>query len=98
MLSAVLAVYSLRPTSDPDAHKSRKKLLQRGFSQASMLIFEPQINTKVETVLDQWAKRARDGPVDVYPWLHWLAFDIVCEHNPNGMSSGAINACFADSG
>ena len=65
-------------TSDPEAHKQRKKLLQRGFSQASMLVFEPEIDTKIETLLGQWAKRATTGPVDVYPWLHWLAFDIVC--------------------
>ena len=42
-----------------------------------MLAFEPQIDTKIQTLLDQWAIRAKHGPVDVYPWLHWLAFDIV---------------------
>ena len=65
---------------DPEAHKQRKKLLRRGFSQASMLAFEPQLDGKIETVLDQWSNRAKaaDGKVDVYPWLLWLAFDIVC--------------------
>lgn len=62
---------------DPEAHKQRKKLLQRGFSQASMVAFEPQIDVKISALLDQWAKRADNGPVDVYPWLLWLAFDIV---------------------
>ena len=64
---------------DPEAHKQRKKLLQRGFSQASMLAFEPEIDTKIQALLDQWTKKAESGgPIDVYPWLHWLAFDIVC--------------------
>lgn len=66
---------------DPEAHRQRKKLLQRGFSQASMNAFEPEIDGKIETLMDQWAERARTdglGRVDVYPWLLWLAFDIVC--------------------
>lgn len=64
---------------DPEAHKQRKKLLQRGFSKASMTAFEPSIDSKIRTLLDQWAQRATGGPVDVYSWLHWLAFDIVCQ-------------------
>ena len=68
---------------DPEAHKKRKKLLQRGFSQASMLAFEPQIDVKIQTLFDQWARVAREakGNVDVYPWLLWLAFDIVCRYS-----------------
>lgn len=68
---------------NPEAHKQRKKLLQRGFSQASMLAFEPQIDDKIQTMLDQWATVAKkkDGLVNVYPWLLWLAFDIVCKHS-----------------
>lgn len=68
----------LMVSSDPEAHKQRKKLLQRGFSQASMIAFEPHLDTKIKTLLDQWATQAKSGAVDVYPWLLWLAFDIVC--------------------
>ena len=65
---------------DPEAHKQRKKLLQRGFSQAAMVSFEPSIDGKIQALLDQWSRKAKaqHGKVDVYPWLHWLAFDIVC--------------------
>lgn len=73
---------------DPEAHKQRKKLLQRGFSQAAMVAFEPEIDTKIEALIGQWTQRAKegDGRVDVYPWLLWLAFDIVCmSHSPTSM-------------
>lgn len=65
---------------NPEAHKQRKKLLQRGFSQAAMVAFEPHIDGKIEDLLNHWSKVAQkhNGRVDVYPWLIWLAFDIVC--------------------
>jgi benzoate 4-monooxygenase len=63
-----------------EAHKQRKKLLQRGFSQAAMVTFEPNIDTKIEALLNHWSRKGKEqgGTVDVYPWLLWLAFDIVC--------------------
>jgi benzoate 4-monooxygenase len=68
--------------SNPEAHKERRKLLSRGFSQAAMLEFEPHIDTKIEATLKQWASRVIDDPViEVYEWVHWLGFDIVCELN-----------------
>ena len=62
------------------AHKQRKKLLQRGFSGAAMSAFEPNIDSKIEDLMNQWSKKAKEqrGKIDVYPWLLWLAFDIVC--------------------
>ncbi|KAK6386987.1 hypothetical protein LTS17_000252 [Exophiala oligosperma] len=63
---------------DPEAHRQRRKLLSRGFSQASMFDFEPVLTTKIETLLRQWSTRTKDGsPIDVYPWCHWLGFDAV---------------------
>lgn len=65
---------------NPEAHKERKKLLQRGFSQAAMVAFEPEIDVKIEAMMGHWSKKAQDEPVlDVYPWLLWLAFDVVCK-------------------
>lgn len=66
-----------------EAHKQRKRLLQRGFSQAAMVAFEPNIDTKIQDLFDHWSRQAKDqgGIVDVYPWLLWLAFDIVCTLN-----------------
>lgn len=63
---------------DAEAHKQRRKLFSRGFSQTSMLDFEPHISSKIETTLNQWAARAPNGPIDVYPWCHWLGFDVIC--------------------
>ncbi|KAF5723731.1 benzoate 4-monooxygenase [Fusarium mundagurra] len=62
---------------DAEAHKTRRKNFSRGFSQSSMLDFEPHISSKIKTLLNQWATRAHDGPIDVYPWCHWLGFDII---------------------
>ncbi|GME26776.1 benzoate 4-monooxygenase [Neofusicoccum parvum] len=65
---------------DPDAHRARKRLLQRGFSQAAMLDFEPHMASKIRAMLDQWATRGAREPgraIDVYPWALWLAFDTV---------------------
>ncbi|RBR18067.1 hypothetical protein FVER53590_04314 [Fusarium verticillioides] len=62
---------------DAEAHKTRRKNFSRGFSQSSMLDFEPHISSKIKALLNQWAKRANDGPIDVYPWCHWLGFDVI---------------------
>ncbi|KAH8897412.1 cytochrome P450 [Thozetella sp. PMI_491] len=63
---------------DPEAHRQRRKLLSRGFSQAAMNEFEPHIDTKIISMLDHWAERTTHGQViDVYSWVHWLGFDIV---------------------
>ena len=65
---------------DPEAHKSRRKLLSRGFSQASMLDFEPHMSDKIRMLFDRWARLSANGEsVDVYPWCLWLSFDIICE-------------------
>lgn len=64
---------------DVQAHRQRRKLFARGYSQAAMLEFEPHISNKIDMVLKQWKARLADGAIDVYPWLHWLAFDVVCE-------------------
>lgn len=77
---------------DVEAHKQRRKLLSRGFSQASMLDFESNISDKIQRMLDQWAARAAQGPVDVYPWAHWLGFDIVYhlmfDEDPGSIQTG----------
>ncbi|KAF5646384.1 benzoate 4-monooxygenase [Fusarium sp. NRRL 52700] len=62
---------------DAEAHKIRRKNFSRGFSQSSMLDFEPHVSSKIKTLLNQWAARANDGPIDVYPWCHWLGFDVI---------------------
>lgn len=77
---------------DPEAHKQRRKLLSRGFSQAAMLDFEPNMSSIIATMLDQWAAKAVDGPVNAYPWAHWLGFDIVYnlmfDENPGSVRAG----------
>lgn len=45
-----------------------------------MLDFEPHIKSKIERTLDQWAKLSKSGPINVYPWCHWLGFDVICEY------------------
>jgi len=70
----------LMSTRDTEAHKQRKKLLQRGFSQASMLEFEPRMTDKIKTLFDKWASLCRSEPnaaIEVYPWVYWLSFDTV---------------------
>lgn len=60
---------------DPAAHKHRKKLLQRGFSQAAMLAFEPRVDAKIAAMLDHWAEG--EAAVNAVPWALWLGFDTV---------------------
>ncbi|KAF5672609.1 cytochrome P450 monooxygenase [Fusarium circinatum] len=62
---------------DAEAHKIRRKNFSRGFSQSSMLDFEPHVSSKIKALLNQWAARANSGPIDVYPWCHWLGFDVI---------------------
>lgn len=77
---------------DPEAHKQRRKLLSRGFSQAAMLDFEESMSTKIDDMLKQWAVRSKDGPIDVFPWSHWLGFDIVYnlmfDEDPGSVKAG----------
>ncbi|OQV09315.1 hypothetical protein CLAIMM_13449 [Cladophialophora immunda] len=62
-----------------EAHNQRRKLLARGFSQAAINQFEPNLASKIQTLLDQWERLSRttDKPINVYPWTHWLGFDTV---------------------
>ncbi|KAF5554629.1 benzoate 4-monooxygenase [Fusarium mexicanum] len=62
---------------DAEAHRTRRKNFSKGFSQSSMLDFEPHISSKIKALLNQWAARASNGPIDVYPWCHWLGFDVI---------------------
>lgn len=76
---------------NPEAHKKRRKLLSKGFSQASMLEFEPKMSSKIQTMLDHWAEKSGD-PIDAYSWAHWLGFDIVYhlmfDEDPGSISAG----------
>ena len=76
-----------------DAHKQRRKLLSRGFSQASMLDFEVHMTSKIQTLMDQWARLSAGGQaIDVYPWCLWLGFDTVYhlmfDDDPGSLSKG----------
>lgn len=79
---------------DPEAHRKRRKLLSKGFSQASMLEFEPKISSKIKVTFDQWAERCRTStrPIDAYAWTHWLSFDIVYhlmfDEDPGSVTAG----------
>ncbi|PYH94886.1 cytochrome P450 [Aspergillus ellipticus CBS 707.79] len=79
-------------TRDAQAHRQRRKLFARGFSQALMLDFEPSISVKIDTLLKQWKARSVSGPLDVYPWVHWLGFDVVYhlmfDEDPGQVTSG----------
>ncbi|PYI02316.1 cytochrome P450, partial [Aspergillus sclerotiicarbonarius CBS 121057] len=86
-------------TRDIRAHKQRQKLFARGYSQAAMLEFEPNISSKIDTLLKQWKSRSVNGPIDVYPWLHWLAFDVVYhlmfDDDPGQVASGRSHEVMA---
>ncbi len=78
---------------DAEAHRQRRKLLARGFSQAAMLDFEEHLSTKIQTLLAQWASRTKDGTsIDIFPWCHWLGFDTVYhlmfDEDPGSVSAG----------
>ncbi|KAL2850150.1 cytochrome P450 [Aspergillus pseudoustus] len=63
---------------DPHRHRQRRKLLSRGFSQAALVEFEPQIADKINLLLRHWGRLAQENnPIDVYPWAHMLGFDII---------------------
>lgn len=56
-----------------------------------MLDFEPHMSDKIQNMMDQWAAVSKKGPVNAYPWSHWLGFDIVCK-----LSSTAVGIFDAD--
>lgn len=63
---------------NPEAHKQRRKLLSRGYSQGTLLDFEQEISSKIQMMFDQFATEARHSPVvDVYKWAQLLSFDVV---------------------
>lgn len=76
---------------DNTAHRQRQKLLQRGFSQASLLEFEGAMAGKIQVLLDQFARRAAQ-PVDVLPWAHALGFDtiyhLMFDEDPGSLREG----------
>ena len=57
-----------------------------------MVAFEPNIDDKIEALLNHWSKKAKeqDGRINVYPWLLWIAFDIVCSSLNSSISHLAI--------
>lgn len=68
------------PSSNVEAHKARRKLFSRGFSQATMNEFEPKISAKLEVLFDQLSRHAKEGKaVNVQPWVIWFSFDTVCK-------------------
>jgi len=77
-----------------EAHNQRRKLLARGFSQAAINQFEPNLISKIQTLLDQWERlsRSSEEPINVYPWAHWLGFDTVYhlmfEEDPGSVKKG----------
>lgn len=75
---------------DNKAHRQRQKLLQRGFSQASLLEFEPAMASKIQILLDQFAKATQ--PIDVLPWAHALGFDtiyhLMFDEDPGSLKEG----------
>ncbi|KAJ5261202.1 hypothetical protein N7478_011797 [Penicillium angulare] len=78
---------------DPEAHHQRRKLLSRGFSQAALVEFEPNIISKINTLLDQWSTLTLENSVvDVYPWVHMLGFDtiynLMFDVDPGTLKSG----------
>ncbi|PWY89842.1 cytochrome P450 [Aspergillus heteromorphus CBS 117.55] len=85
--------------ADVEAHRQRRKLFARGFSQAAMLDFEPIISAKIDTLLEQWKTMSVNGPVDVYPWVHWLGFDVVYQllfdEDPGQVTSGRSHEVMA---
>ncbi|OQV07837.1 hypothetical protein CLAIMM_12206 [Cladophialophora immunda] len=61
-----------------EAHKQRRRLVNRGFSQSAMLEFEPNIDTKITNMLGNWSRISKKGEAfDVFPWTHWFGFDVV---------------------
>ena len=44
-----------------DAHKQRRKLLSRDFSQTCMLDFQGHMTSKIQTLMDQWSRLSADG-------------------------------------
>lgn len=75
---------------DNKAHRQRQKLLQRGFSQASLLEFESAMASKIQVLLDQFARAQQ--PIDVLPWAHALGFDtiyhLMFDEDPGSLKEG----------
>ena len=75
---------------DNKAHRQRQKLLQRGFSQASLLEFEQAMASKIQTLLDQFARASQ--PIYVLPWAHALGFDtiyhLMFDEDPGSLKEG----------
>ena len=72
-LSEEHSLFSLR---NKNAHAGRRKLMSRNFGQSILTDFTPQLLQKTQTLVHK-LDQLSDRPVDVYPWLHRLGFEII---------------------
>lgn len=72
------SVFSIR---DRAQHAGRRSLMAKTYSQASIWSYAPLMATKISQTLDQLVIKSQGGTraVNVYPWFHFLALDVVCE-------------------
>lgn len=72
------SVFSVR---DRGQHAGRRSLMAKTYSQGSIWGYAPLMSEKIVQALDQLAIRSQGGTqaVNVYPWFHFLALDVVCE-------------------
>ncbi|KIW47650.1 uncharacterized protein PV06_00324 [Exophiala oligosperma] len=70
------SVFSVR---DRGQHAGRRSLMAKTYSQGSIWGYAPLMSEKIVQALDQLAIRSQGGTqaVNVYPWFHFLALDVV---------------------
>ncbi|RJE27307.1 Cytochrome P450 [Aspergillus sclerotialis] len=83
------SVFSIR---DRAQHAGRKSLMVKTYSQASIWSYAPLLTEKIGQTLDQLATRSEGGtqPVNVHPWFHFLALDLVFHFSLNHESGSLL--------
>ncbi|KIW31319.1 uncharacterized protein PV07_02976 [Cladophialophora immunda] len=76
------SVFSIR---DRAQHAGRRSLMAKTYSQAHVWTYAPLLREKISQTLDQLHERSQSGSeaVNVYPWLHFLALDVVFHFSLN---------------
>lgn len=69
----------LQNTTNKEHHRTLRKALAPGFSDASLRAQEPMIAQYIHLFIRRLKEKSQHGPVNLEMWYRYVVFDIICE-------------------
>ncbi|KAI5861520.1 isotrichodermin C-15 hydroxylase [Durotheca rogersii] len=69
----------IQNTIDKDYHRSLRRTLAPGFSDASLRAQEPMMIKYVDLLMQRLREKCADGPINLELWFRYVVFDIICD-------------------